>query len=147
MFWLFHLYMVIKQALFCMLCSLGVAIRTSDSVIAAIMAVHAICGTLMSGGQAEGGGSQSATDLGLSSACKRFNKLTYAGVFVGINQFPSCTGKNAGGVQPSDSCFSFLWVMFSDNLLFGGFLCDVLPYINQLLQIWKQLWTLLKCHE
>lgn len=48
----------------------------------------------------------------------------------------------------SDSWFPFLWVMFSDNLLFGRFYWRVLRYINQLLlQIWKQLWTLLKCHE
>lgn len=61
---------VLKQALFCMLCSLGVVISTSDAVIAAIMAVHTICGALMSIGLAEGGGSQSSTDLGLSSAYK-----------------------------------------------------------------------------
>lgn len=96
-----------KQALFCMLCSLGVVIRTSDPTIVAIMAVHTICDALMSGGLAQGGGLQSATDLGLSSAYKRFNKQTCAGVFVGINQFPSCTGKTQEVCSPPTHVFHF----------------------------------------
>lgn len=40
-----------------------------EGVVAAIVAVHAICGALMPGGLAEGVGSQSATDLGPGSAC------------------------------------------------------------------------------
>lgn len=96
-----------KHAPFCVLCSLGVVISTSDPVIAAITAEYTICGALMSGGLAEGGGSQSATDLGLSSACKRFNKQTCSGVFVGLNQFLSCTGKTQGVCRPPTDVFHF----------------------------------------
>lgn len=96
-----------KHALICMLCSLGVVIRTEDPVNAAIMAVHTICGALMSGGLAEGGGSQSVTDLSLSLAYKRFNKKTCAGVFVGINQFLSCTGKTQEVCSPPTHVFHF----------------------------------------
>lgn len=143
-----RLYVVMKQTLFCMLCSLGVVFRTSDPAIAAIVAVHTICGTLMSGGQAEGGGSQSAADLGLSSACKCFNKRTRAGVFVEINQFSSWTGNTLEVCSPLTRVFHFFEWCFQIIVRSGGFLCDVLHNINQqLLQIWKQLSTLLKCHK
>lgn len=43
--------------------------KTSEAAMAAIGAVHAICGPLVSGGLAEGVGSQSGADLGRGSAC------------------------------------------------------------------------------